>query len=557
MLVVSRMLNVKLPRYFAPVSIVILVLALSCNSLAQREDLFTAQTTFVVLSGPWDITAGHLNGDGFMDLATANRNSGSVGVALNNGLGSYESTWNYATGLKPWELDLADLDGDGDADIAVTLTDFEVAGPPEDDYDFVGVLLNDGSGSFSDLTRYPIGNEPRTVFLADLGEDGNGDVDIITANEHTTSSVSVLFNDGSGGFSPAINYSLGITPRSLYVADLNGDGFNDTVTANKNDDNITVLFNNGFGTFSNFTDIDVGSGAWDVYLDDISGNPAKDIIVLNKHDSTVEIQENNGTGNFTFRAQYFIWNNNSVYLQVGDADLDGHKDIMCSSMGDDLLTILFYNATSSSYDVIQRTVSGGPRSFVLADLDIGKQGFMNIAVARVEENSVSILLSDTLPSVTILQPDGIDDVVDFEFRIEWEDYDPDSNAVIYIYYHRAGVPTETISLGAFLEDDATDYLIWNVSSVSDGDYYIKFEISDDYNTITVTSDGPITVQHPEPEPTDDQNPSLGLIIAGLIGAVLIIVILYLMIRRKPEPTEEPPIEEAIQVESSDGISGRT
>ena len=554
--VVSRMQS-RLPRYIATISIVILVLAFSSNSFAQWEDLFTAHTSFNVLSGPWDITAGHLNGDGFLDLATANRNSGSVGVALNSGLGSYESTWNYATGLKPWELDLADLDGDGDEDIAVTLTGFEVTGPPADDYDFVAVLFNDGNGSFSGLARYPIGNEPRTVFLADLGEDGNGDVDIITANEQATSSVSVLFNDGLGGFSPATNYSLGITPRSLYVADLNGDGFNDTVTANKNDDNITILFNDGFGTFGNFTNIDVGSGAWDVYLDDISGSPAKDIIVLNRYDSTVEIQENNGTGNFSFRAQYFIWNNNSVYLQVGDADLDGHKDIMCSSMADDLLTILFYNTTSSSYDVIQRTVSGGPRSFVLADLDIGKQGFMNIAAARVGDNAVSVILSDAIPSVTILEPDGVDDVVNFEFRIEWEDYDPDSNAVIYIYYHKAGAPTQTTSLGVFSEDDAIDYLIWNVSSVDDGEYYIRFDISDDHNTVIVTSDGPITVQHPEPEPTDDTNPSLGLIIAGMIGAALIIVILYILIRRKPEPTEEPPIEEAVQVESSDGLSGRT
>jgi hypothetical protein len=75
--------------------------------------------------------------------------------------------------------------------------------------------------------------------------------------------------------------------------------------------------------------------------------------------------------------------------------------------------------------------------------------------------------------------------------------------------------------------------------------------------VTVISDGPITVEHPEPEITEDTNPSLGLIIAGIVGAALIILLLYLMIRRKPEPTEEPPIEEAVQVQSSDGISGRT
>lgn len=554
------MLSLRYPRLVILFSVTLLVLVASSanTSLAQREDLFTAEIEFTVLSGPWDITSADLNDDGFMDLVTANRNSGSVTVALNSGSGNFDSIWNYATGLKPWELDLADLDGDGDEDIAVTLTDFEVSGPPADDYDLVAVLFNDGSGSFSGLARYPIGNDPRTVFLADLGEDGNNDVDIITANEQTTSSVSVLFNDGFGNFSPATNYSLGIGPRSMYVADLNGDGFNDAVTANKADDNVTVLFNNGSGTLVNFTNIDVGSGAWDVYIDDISGNAAKDIIVLNRYDSTVEIQENDGTGNFSFRAEYFIWNNNSVYLQVGDADLDGYKDIMCSSMGDDLLTMLYYNTTTSSYEVIQRTVFGDPRSFVLADLDIGKPGFTNIAVASVEGDIVSILLSDTPPSVTILEPDGVDDVVEFEFRIKWEDYDPDSNAIVHLYFYRAGAPSQITSLGSFFEDDHIDFLVWNVSSTSEGDYYIRIEISDDHDTLTVISDGPITVVHPEEDTTDDTNPSLGLVIAGIVGAALMILVLYFVIRKKPEPTEEPPMEEAVQEQQLfDGFSGRT
>ncbi|MCK4444287.1 MAG: VCBS repeat-containing protein, partial [Thermoplasmata archaeon] len=393
-------------------------------------------------------------------------------------------------------LDLADLDGDGDEDIVVSLTDLQVIGPPQDDYDLVAVLFNDGAGDFSAAKHYAVGNNPRTVFLADLGEDANNDVDIITANEQTTSSVSVLYNDGFGNFSAATNYSLGIEPRALFVADLNGDGFNDTVTANKEDDNLTVLFNDGFGAFVNFTDISVGTGAWDVFLEDVTGDPAKDIIVLNKHDGMVEIQENDGSGDFSFRMMINIENSNSVYLVVGDADLDGHQDIMCSSMGDDLLTLMFYNTTTSSYQRIQRTVDGGPRSFVLADLDIGRPGRLNIATADVGGNSVTILMSDVPPTISILEPDGIDDTVEFEFRIEWEDYDPDSNANVHLYYFSSDDATLFVSLGGFFEDDHIDFLVWNVSSMDEGDYYIKAEISDDFNSMSVISDGPITVEFP-------------------------------------------------------------
>ncbi len=539
------------------IALMMLIVPFTGTIPAQRENLFTTRMDFTILSGPWDIASADLNDDGLMDLVTANRYSGSVTSAINEGDGAFD-TWNHVTGYKPWELDLADLDGDGDEDIVVSLTDLQVIGPPQDDYDLVAVLFNDGSGDFSTAQYYAVGNNPRTVFLADLGEDGNNDVDIITANEQTTSSVSVLYNDGFGNFSAATNYSLGIEPRSLFVADLNGDGFNDTVTANKEDDNVTVLFNDGFGTFVNFTDINVGTGAWDVFLEDVTGDPAKDIIVLNKHDGMVEIQENDGSGNFSFRMLVNIQNSNSVYLVVGDADLDGYQDIMCSSMGDDLLTLMFYNTTTSSYQRIQRSVDGGPRSFVLADLDVGSPDKLNIATADVGGNSVTILVSDVPPTISILEPDGIDDIVEFEFRIEWEDYDPDSNANVHFYYFSSDDATTFVSLGSFFEDDHIDFLVWNVSSMDEGDYYIKAEISDDFNSMYIISDGPITVEFSDVETTDGGAPSMGLVVVGIVGAILMIIVFYLIFRKKPEPTEKPSEEKQSQEEQSfDGISGGT
>jgi hypothetical protein len=535
-------------RLFISISISLIVLfaVFSSSSPANREDLFTADTAFTVLSGPWDIKSADLNDDGHLDLVTANRNSSSVSVALNNGDGTFGSAWTYAVGYKPWEVDTADLDGDGDEDIAVTLTDIEVGGPPKDDYDLVSVLFNDGNGGFSGLETHPIGNEPRTVFLADLGEDGNNDIDIITANEQTTSSISVLFNDGSGVFSPAINYSLGLTPRSLFVADLNGDGFNDAVTANKIDDNVTVLFNDGYGSFNNSTDVPVGRGPWDVYLENITGDSSKDIIVLNKHDGTVQIQENDGTGIFSFRALYSIDNNNSVSLSVGDADMDGNKDILCSSMGDDLLTILYYNTTTSTYQRIQRTVEGGPRSFVLADLGVGRPGMMNIATANVGGNRVTILVSDVPPTIQVTIPD---DLVEFEARIEWIDYDPDSDATIQLYYYREHTAF-TFLIGTFSEDDDDDFYIWNVSLITEGTYIIKAMINDDFSS-SHNESLPITVDRPSPPPdVPDTDASPGLIIAAIVGVVLMIIIFYLLFRKKPKPTEGLPPEHTELIQPS-------
>ncbi len=58
--------------------------------------------------------------------------------------------------------------------------------------DNVSVLLNNGDGTFATQSVYAAGNAPRSVFCADL--DGDGDVDLATANGNSDD-VSVLLNE--------------------------------------------------------------------------------------------------------------------------------------------------------------------------------------------------------------------------------------------------------------------------------------------------------------------------------------------------------------------------
>ncbi|NRA58436.1 MAG: VCBS repeat-containing protein, partial [Phycisphaerales bacterium] len=66
---------------------------------------------------PQTVAIGDLDGDGDLDLAVANSVSHNVGVMLNNGDGSFAGAAHYSTGRGPYSVAVGDLDGDGDADL--------------------------------------------------------------------------------------------------------------------------------------------------------------------------------------------------------------------------------------------------------------------------------------------------------------------------------------------------------------------------------------------------------------------------------------------------------
>src|ERR1019366_6337523 len=59
-----------------------------------------------------------LNGDGKLDLATANSGTNDVSVLLGNGDGTFQAAVIYATGSQPTSVAIGDFNGDGKPDLA-------------------------------------------------------------------------------------------------------------------------------------------------------------------------------------------------------------------------------------------------------------------------------------------------------------------------------------------------------------------------------------------------------------------------------------------------------
>jgi hypothetical protein len=84
------------------------------------------------------------------------------------------------------------------------------------------------------------GNSYSGMTAADV--NGDGKVDLITANSGNNT-LTVLTNNGSGGFALTSTYNVGSYPNWVTATDVNGDGKMDLVCANSGNNTLSVLLN--------------------------------------------------------------------------------------------------------------------------------------------------------------------------------------------------------------------------------------------------------------------------------------------------------------------------
>ncbi|CAN5894771.1 hypothetical protein BH24BAC1_BH24BAC1_11440 [soil metagenome] len=152
-------------------------------------------------SGPYSVAIGDVDGDGDLDLVTANYLNSTVSVMLNNGSGAFSYGQAIGVQLRPTSIVLGDVDGDGDLDLITANLSADAA----------NVLLNNGSGNFSGgpgLQPF-VGPSPTSIVLGDM--DGDGALDLLTTNAGNNT-VSVRVNNGTGFFGRGLDGFGGINP---------------------------------------------------------------------------------------------------------------------------------------------------------------------------------------------------------------------------------------------------------------------------------------------------------------------------------------------------------
>ena len=313
---------------------------------------FGFPNTFPVPSRPGFVALGDLNGDGLLDAVGTSANSDTVFVLLRNDAGSgvsFAPATGVVAGMSPNGVALGDLNGDGRLDLVTANVNSSN----------ISALLGDGSGGFGPRRDFAAGTNSQSVALGDL--NGDGRLDAVAANQFTDD-VSILLGDGAGGFRPQTKVSAGDGPYSVALGDLNRDGRLDAVVSTYNSSEVLVLLGDGLGGLTLVQSVPTGVTSVSVALGDLNGDGRLDAAVANvgltldtgilRGDVAVLLWDDalrGGLGGFAPKVSYPAGNNPSS-VALGDANGDGALDMFVSTFGSTNLSTFLGGSFGNALD---------------------------------------------------------------------------------------------------------------------------------------------------------------------------------------------------------------
>lgn len=220
--------------------------------------------TFKVGESPAALLAVDIDGDGLLDLLTANRAGESVTFLEGNGDGTFKDL-DETDGLSDSPIrDEADSMAlaqfnDDNGDSQIDDRDFFDLVVANRDANTAAVLFGDGKGNFSRTddagTVQPVGDRPNAIAVGQFDDDNAdgiiNDLDFLdVAAANIGSDVSVLLGRGGGLLREEIRVILADQPEPIVSGDFNNDGIFDLATANITSNDVSIrlgLANGGFG----------------------------------------------------------------------------------------------------------------------------------------------------------------------------------------------------------------------------------------------------------------------------------------------------------------------
>jgi hypothetical protein len=287
---------------------------------------------------PSEMASGDLNDDGHPDLAITSHDSYDVMLALGNGEGGFSLSSHSPIIMKQGEhphthgLGIGDLNGDGSLDLVTA---------NNEDND-ISVALNNGQGEFVPASTSPFAVEPEPypLTLGDVNNDGFLDI-IASSTQRTSRSMTILLGDGQGDFESVLVSVRTAQPWFPAIGDVNGDGNPDFVTTHWERDELTVMLGDGSGHFEEMSSspFNLGYNAWETAVADINADGRADILTASGNG--IGIMLGNGNGQLVLAPGSPVpTEGGSWRFALGDVNGDGKLDIATPNLESHSVTIL-------------------------------------------------------------------------------------------------------------------------------------------------------------------------------------------------------------------------
>lgn len=228
----------------------------------------------------------------------------------------------YIVPKKPASVDVADIDLDGDFDIILGHN------PSGSQFGVLSILYNQIGIFIYDNSEY-VYDYHENILLRDL--NNNSKLDIITNTyDHSTQNFQILiFNDYIvHGYGSNKHISISNYANIIYCADVNYDNYLDIIFSSHLGQFLGVLYNNGSGQFSPPTYYNLNYHPTGLACGDLNGNGRADILVSAVYHLDAWFNSDSGLvyTNISDTARAYR-------VKIADVDNDGDNDIIGTDWG--------------------------------------------------------------------------------------------------------------------------------------------------------------------------------------------------------------------------------
>jgi hypothetical protein len=333
-------------------------------------------------SNPRMLDAGDFDGDGVLDIVTADPAMGSgstVSVLIGRPDGSFEDAGLYDSDPRPLSVAVGDFDEDDLDDFALPL-DFS---------DAASIWFSNGDETFDALDVPLDGVNPSSVAVGDF--DGDGHLDVAVGG----TGIALLLGDGAGDFAEPASYTGGGT---IAAADVNGDGRDDLVGPGTGPDPaIAVRLGQADGTLADPVATPVSSCCiMAIAVADVDGDGFDDVVVSYMSSSVLSVMRGGSSGALGAPLD-LPFPDQSARAGIGDADGDGALDLVAA--GFQGLVRVWLGAGDGTFPGhVDRETDGSFFNALAEDFD--GDGFADLAAIESQTQSVVVSLNAPFPVVS-------------------------------------------------------------------------------------------------------------------------------------------------------------